>query len=119
MIIGSLVMWISLALVSAGLHLTISSKSNDCTLIFVNTIIAGTSGALGTHLMMKYLRIFKLKKEKRRLRSINYFAIAGDNTYEEQRNKMYETKMSYFFNLDTDVEVFNFLRGIIAGAISV
>lgn len=115
-IAGTFIMWMTMAMAASGLQIT-SRESIRSTLAFLNTLLAGTGGALGTHIAIKLLKLFKLKKEKRKMRTVNYFDIGEDA--DDYWSQLYKTKMGYFFNLDSEIEIFNVLRGIIAGAISI
>ena len=80
-------------------------------------MVSGTSGAIGSIITYNLLKYFKLKKERNILKKNNF--LVDEEELLEQRAKSYLTKIQYFINLDSTIELYFVLRGIIAGIVSI
>ena len=115
MFVGTVLMWISLGYVSASITLNFTLDNKDCNQVLINFMLAGCGGAIGSHLFSKNLKFFKYQKEKRIFQ--NYLSIGAD--FENQREQTNLRKVTYYINLDADIELFILLRGIMAGCVSI
>jgi len=77
--------------------------------------VAGCGGAVGSHVFARNLKLFKFQKEKHIFQT--YMSIGAD--FENQRAMQNLRKLTYFINLDADVEIFVLLRGVMAGCVSI
>ena len=59
MFIGTMLMWISLAHLSAGITLTFAKNNKDCNSVYINFLLAGCGGAIGSHFFARNLKLFK------------------------------------------------------------
>lgn len=53
MMLGTLMMWISLAYVSTGITMSISPNVKQCMQVFINFLLAGCGGGIGSFLSTK------------------------------------------------------------------
>ena len=115
MFFGTVLMWFSLAHLSAGIGLSFAKHNRDCNQVYINFLLAGCGGAIGSHVFARNLKLFKFQKEKRIFQT--YMSIGAD--FENQRAMQNLRKLTYFINLDADIELFVLLRGVMAGCVSI
>lgn len=78
MMIGTVLMWVSLAQISTGLSFSFSKNLIACQQIQINFLLAGSGGALGSHLMWKFLQLIKLSSLKKKHTADNYLNIGHE-----------------------------------------
>lgn len=107
-------MWFSYAHLASGLVLNETKNIALCNKVTINMLLAGCGGAIGAQVLCRLFIFFKLKKEKKDFEK--YIDIGVD--FDQQRAQSGFKKMTYYINIDLDIDVYILCRGIIAGCVS-
>ena len=78
MMVGTILMWVSLAQISSGLNFSLSKNVIACQQIQINYLLAGCGGSIGSHYMWKFLQLIKLSSLKKRHLANNYLNIGQE-----------------------------------------
>jgi hypothetical protein len=78
MMIGTIIMWISLAQLSSGLNFSFTKNIIACQQIQINFMLAGCGGSIGAHMMWKFLQLIKLSSLKNKHLANNYLNIGQE-----------------------------------------
>lgn len=113
-VLGTFMMWFAYAHLASGLVLNETKNVALCNKVTINMLLAGCGGAIGAQVLCRMFILFKLKKEKKDF--AKYVDIGVD--FDQQRAQSGFKKMTYYINIDLEIDVYVLCRGIIAGCVS-
>ena len=71
MMVGTIMMWVSLAHISTGITMNIAPNVKQSMQVFINFLLAGCGGGLGTFLATKLFQMIKIRSTKRKQEYMN------------------------------------------------
>jgi len=114
--IGTVMMMVSLANIAAAINLMQSRSHRASNQAFINTLLAGCGGAIGTFALQNLYLHLIWKEEERVAQELTF-----ENEKDNDRRKAFRNlrKKTHFMNTYSRIDTFLIDRGIICGIVSI
>jgi ammonia channel protein AmtB len=114
--IGTVMMMVSLANIAAAINLMQSRSHRASNQAFINTLVAGCGGAIGTFALQNLYLYLIWKEEERVAQELTF-----ENERDNERRKAFRNlrKKTHFMNTYSRIDTFLIDRGIICGIVSI